>query len=606
MEPSATGRKLSAILSADVYGYSRLMGTNEDETFKQLTISREIIFKQIERHRGRVANTAGDAVLADFASVRASVSAALEIQRLIAQENAQIPEERRMRFRIGINLGDVIERGGDLFGDGVNIAARLQALAEPGGICISGSVHEQARHDPEVRFEYLGEQSVKNIAEPVKVFKVLAGAPVQASASTESATEATSAKTRPAEPRGVASAPGGYVVAVLPFDNLSEDPSQSYFGDGLTEDLITGLATIENLKVPARNTMFTYKGRAVNVQQIGRDLGATHAVEGSVRKAGSHVRINVQLIDAKSGNHVWAKRYDNELTDIFDVQDEIVHDIVAELDARLAHGEQARAWRRSTRNAEAYDFFRQAQFAIQHAPTQVNLERAVSQLQKAQSLDSKFVSAFVWEAHAHSVKALFGYEADAVSCMMLAMARADSALALDDASGEAHALKAQLLFFLQQDDQAEKEAQRAFDLDPRFPDTHQVLGLIRSRQKRYEEALSHFHRQNELYGDYWNPYGIRLEAFALIALGRLEEAKSFLAANIARHADLTPLLAYIAAIASAQGLNEEAESVRKELLRRIPNYRNAELGLFQGAGVEKKMLDWFEEHFSAAGIPWIS
>ena len=599
-------RKLTAILSADVCGYSRLMGVDEDETFKCLTASREIIFKRIEAHKGRVANTAGDAVLADFGSVRDAVNAATEIQKSLATLNESTPEDRRMYFRIGINLGDVIERGGDLFGDGVNIAARLQSIAEPGGICISGPVYEQARHDPAVLFEYMGEQNVKNIKEPVRTYKVLLGRLPPASAPiTQPETHVSTAYSGDYE--GLS----GHVVAVLPFDNLGEDPSQSYFGDGLTEDLITGLATIEALKVPARNTMFTYKGKPVNIQQIGKDLGATHVVEGSFRKSGNRIRINVQLIEVKSGNHVWAKRYDQELRDLFDIQDEIVHGIVSEVDARFGRGEQARAWRRSTMNAEAHDWLRQAQFLIQHAPTKPNLDRALSMLQKAQSLDGKFVSAYVWESHVYTLRVLMGHEADPKDCMTLAWERAERAVGLDNLSGEAHALRAQLIFFqamvtsskdVAQFQLAEKEARLALDLDPKLPDTHQVMGMIRYHEGKYEESLAHYHRQNELYGEFWNQFGIRGEVGSLIALGRLQEAKSFLTPLIKKHRDLTPLLVYSAAIARSLGLVEEAEAARSELLKAIPNYKNSEW-FFVFMTTDKTVVEWYQKNFAAAEIP---
>jgi adenylate cyclase len=310
-QPPIGTRKLTTILSADVYGYSRLMGSNEDETFKRLTECREIIFNTLRTQRGRVANTAGDAVLADFATAREAVTAAVEIQNALFKLNESVPEDRQMFFRIGINLGEVIERGGDLFGDGVNIAARIQSIAEPGGVCVSSVVYEQVRRNPGFEFEYLGEQVLKNIAEPIKIYRVLTGLRMGVKGAMEGAAPMRTAQSgRPQEQVDIEER-SLYLVAVLPFDNLSEDPNQSYFSDGLVEDLTTGLATIPSIRVPARNTMFTYKGKAINVPQLATDLGATHVVEGSVRKSGNTIRINVQLIDAKSGHHIWAKRFDS-------------------------------------------------------------------------------------------------------------------------------------------------------------------------------------------------------------------------------------------------------------------------------------------------------
>jgi adenylate cyclase len=310
-------RRLCAILAADVAGYSRLMGVDEDGTLTALTAHRrELIDPAVAEHAGRIVKTTGDGLLAEFASVVDAVRCAIKIQRGMAERNHAVPTDRRLAFRIGLNLGDVIVHNGDLYGDGVNIAARLEAMAEPGGICVSASAHEQAQYKIAVRFEDLGEQRFKNIARPVRAYRVALGQ-----------IEAT--------PSLVPATPGAPSIAVLPLNNMSADPEQEHFADGLAEDLITDLAQISGLLVVARNSTFTYKGRPVSVPQVGRELGVRYVVEGSVRKVDNRVRITAQLIDAATNTHVWADRYDRDLTDVFAVQDEVTREIVGALTLRL-------------------------------------------------------------------------------------------------------------------------------------------------------------------------------------------------------------------------------------------------------------------------------
>jgi adenylate cyclase len=311
-------RRLCVILAADVAGYCRLMGVDEDGTLTALTAHRrELIDPAIAEHAGRIVKTTGDGFLAEFASAVDAVRCAIDIQRGMAERNKTVTHDRRLVFRIGLNLGDVIVQDADLYGDGVNVAARLEALAEPGGICLSASAHEHVQDKiAAVRFEDLGEQRVKNIARPVRAYRValeLTGSP----------------------PPPVSAVPSRPSIAVLPLDNMSADPEQDYFADGLAEDLITDLSRIAGLAVIARNSTFTYKGRPVNVAQIGRELGVRYVVEGSVRKVDNRVRITAQLIDAATSAHVWADRYDRDLTDIFAIQDEITREIVGALTLRL-------------------------------------------------------------------------------------------------------------------------------------------------------------------------------------------------------------------------------------------------------------------------------
>jgi adenylate cyclase len=299
-------RKLAAILSADVEGYSRLMDDDEVATVRTLTSSCAAISNLVEQFRGRVVDSPGDNILAEFKSVVDSVNCAVEIQRELAKRNEELPDNRKMQFRIGVNLGDVIDEDGRIYGDGVNIAARIEALSEAGGICISRNVFEQVKNKLKLGYEYLGEHSVKNIPEPVKVHKILMETDIAV----------------PAKGEGL-KVPEKPSVAVLPFDNISGDPEQEYFSDGITEEIITALSKIPKMFVIARNSTFTYKGKPVRVQQVGEELGVQYVLEGSVRKAGNRVRITAQLVEAVTGHHLWAERYERDLKDIFALQDEI-------------------------------------------------------------------------------------------------------------------------------------------------------------------------------------------------------------------------------------------------------------------------------------------
>src|SRR6202047_4185335 len=383
-------RKLTAILCADVFGYSRLMGENEEATLRTLSSHRKLIDSLIEQHHGRFVNSAGDSVLAEFASVVNAVQCAVEIQTTLKTENAPLPPERRMEFRIGVNLGDVMVDGEQIYGDGVNVAARLESLAEPGGICVSGTVCEHLGNRLSLRYEDLGEQSVKNIAKPVRVFRVLmeaggAATPTRkiqgiarkyvrrgifsiAGLATIAATiifvqhlslrPPTTTASIPPKQSPALPLPDKPSIAVLPFTNMSGDRDQEYFSDGITDDLITSLSRLPDLFVIARTSTFTYKGKAVKVQDIGRELGVAYVLEGSVRKSGDTVRITAQLVDASTGDHLWAEHYDRPLKDIFSLQDETVRRIVTTLKLQIPVDTQ---WRdfvgQPTDTPEAYDDF---------------------------------------------------------------------------------------------------------------------------------------------------------------------------------------------------------------------------------------------------------
>jgi len=373
-------RRLAAILAADVAGYSRLMGDDEEGTLAALTAHlAELIEPCIAEHRGRVVKTTGDGLLAEFASVVDAVRCAVAFQEGMAERNSDTPGDRRLEFRIGVNLGDVIIQDGDVFGDGVNVAARLEGLAEPGGIVVSGTVHEHVRSKLDLGFNDLGPRSVKNIAEPVRAFGVRLEDDLPAAAGFG-----------PSEPLPLSDKPS---IAVLPFVNMSGDPEQEYFADGISEDIITALSRIRWFLVIARNSSFSYKNTSPDVRDVARDLDVRYVLEGSVRKAGGRVRVTAELIDASVGSHIWAERYDRDLADIFAVQDEITQTVVGAIEPELSCAEQERARQKPPDNLDAWDFYQRGQWHFNRI-TPEDLARAKVMFQRAMDLDPGFGAAY--------------------------------------------------------------------------------------------------------------------------------------------------------------------------------------------------------------------
>jgi adenylate cyclase len=415
-------RRLAAILCADVVGYSRLMGADEERTLAALkSHRRELIDPLIDQHRGRIFKTTGDGILIEFASVVDAVRCAVVVQQGMEDRNANLPESDRIRFRIGINLGDVMVDEGDMFGDGVNVAARLQEIAAPGEICVSASMREQVGEKLPIGFADLGEHGVKNIARPVRVYRV----EKRAESGSGAAEDRRNAPL--AFPRDRPS------LAVLPFTNISGDPEQEYFVDGIVEDIITGLSRIKWLYVIARNSTFVYKGRAVDVKQVGRDLGVRYALEGSLRKVGNRIRFTAQLIEAGSGRHVWAERYDRALDDIFAVQDEITLSVVGAIEPSLRQTEIERANRKRPENLDAYDLYLRA---LPHAyvPMPEEADKALALLAQALTLEPDYPAAQAAAAWCYEMRYLRGglHEADKVAA--LAHAHAAIEAGADDAT----------------------------------------------------------------------------------------------------------------------------------------------------------------------------
>src|SRR5215470_258715 len=382
-------RKLVAVFAADVEGYSRLMGADEVGTLKGLTERRAILDRLIGEHRGRIANTAGDSVLAEFGSAVDAVQCAVEAQTALAEANSSLAPDRLISFRIGVHIGDVMVRAGDLFGDGVNIAARLQTLAHPGTVCISGVTYDQVRKVLPMTFVDLGVQQVKNIQEPIRAYQV--GAPSETREAAPAHSEADSPPPLPNKPS----------IAVLPFENMSGDPEQEYFADGMVEEIITALSRFKWLFVIARNSSFTYKGKAVNVKQVGRELGVRYVLEGSVRKAAGKVRITGQLIDATNGSHLWADRFDGELSDIFALQDEVTLNVVSAIQPKMLQAEIELAARRRPGNLSAHDLFLRA-LPHFYAMTKEGMVQALQLLTRVLELEPRYGSAASLAAACHA------------------------------------------------------------------------------------------------------------------------------------------------------------------------------------------------------------
>ncbi|MBR1300622.1 adenylate/guanylate cyclase domain-containing protein [Bradyrhizobium sp. AUGA SZCCT0042] len=386
-------RRLAAVLAADVAGYSRLTGVDEEGTHAQLQAHLGVLVDpKIAEHRGRVVKNTGDGMLAEFGSVVDAVRCALDVQRGMAERNAGVPDDKRIEFRMGINVGDIIIDRGDIFGDGVNVAARLEGLAEPGGICVSGRVQEDARGKLDVAFEDAGEQQLKNIAWPVRVYRVrLRGEAPQS---------------RPA-----LALPDKPSIAALPFTNMSGDSEQDYFADGMTEDIITALSHIPTLFVIARNSSFAYKGRAIDIRQVGRELGVRYVLEGSVRKAGQRLRITGQLIEAETGTHLWADRFDSFLEDVFDLQDRVTMAVAGAMEPSITQAEIRRANRKPTANLRAYDWLLRA-IGEQQLYSREAVDRAMQMARRAIELDPRYAQAYAYLASWTSRRMIYGWMED--------------------------------------------------------------------------------------------------------------------------------------------------------------------------------------------------
>jgi adenylate cyclase len=587
-------RRLAAILVADVVGYSRLMEKNEEGTLARLkTLRREVVDPAIDSHRGRLVKLTGDGALVEFASAVDAVRSAVAIQQSIAAREQNEPPDHRISFRIGVNLGDILVEGDDVYGDGVNISARLEGLADPGGVVISGNVYDEVARRLPVGFEDMGELRVKNIDRPIRAWRVLpegaAASPGQASAALPVAGKDPPALPLPDKPS----------IAVLPFTNMSGDPEQDYFADGLSEDIITELSRFRWLFVIARNSCFVYKGRAVDVRTVGRELGVRYVLEGGVRKSGERLRITAQLIEAATGNHLWAEKYDGKLADVFDLQDNITRTIVATLPGRIEAAYAERIVRTPPKDMAAYELLLAAK-VLHHRATKDDNTAAFALVERAIGIDPGFAQAYAWKACLTGQAVARGFfDGNSREHLKRAFDLVMKGLALDENDIECHRVLCES--FMDQGDlaRARMHHDRAFALNPNDPRIVAQRGELMTWFGEPDQAVEWLQTATHL-----DPFGVRERAHllgrALLAARRYAEAADAYRQSAGRHrpeyhADLA------AALAQA-GRAEEAAAEVAETLRIKPEFSVASYveGLHYSRDVDR---EHHREALIKAGLP---
>jgi len=625
-------RKLAAILSADVEGYSRLMDDDEEATVRTLTTYRKEIADYVQQFSGRVVDNPGDNILAEFTSVVAAVSCAVEIQQKLAERNADLPDDRKMQFRIGVNLGDVIDEEERIYGDGVNIAARIESLSDAGGVCISHSAYDQIKNKLKFGYEYLGEHKVKNIREPVKAYRVLMapeleGKLIDFEKKTSKAmwmkTAAVIAfiligliiyqvyKNKKVLPEREASTENPS-IAVLPFDNMSKDPDQNYFSDGISEDIITDLSKISDLIVIARNSSFAYKGKSVNVRQIGQDLKVRYLLEGSIQKAGDQVRINVQLIDAAKGHHLWADRYDGDMSDIFALQDKITSKIISALALKLSSSEREVLTDKGTDNLEAYDEFLKG-WQGYRLLTKAGFAEAKIRLERAVEIDPGFSRAYAalavlyWKATQLAAPELRqGLGLTNRGAFVAAKTKPQLLLkkAMKKPTALAHGLMAKFYLLRYQHDEALAEIERAVAMDPNDPELYTWMSEIYWLTGKSSEAIESARMGLRL--DPNNPTAyLRQWGKSYLPDGDLQESLKVLGRAIRLNPELTGSIALPQSIIyGIQGRYEEARTAYEIFLKsRMSPVRNLNDILLYFPFTDPKKLKRIADALIKAGAP---
>ena len=594
-------RKLTAILSADVKGYSRLMGEDEEWTVRTLKVYKDVMGSLIQQHRGRVVDATGDNLMAEFASVVDAVQCAVEIQQVLRVKNALLSENRRMEFRIGINLGDVIEEEGRIYGDGVNIAARIESLSEAGGICISGTAFDQVKNKLSVGYQYLGRQTVKNIPDPVRAYKVLTEPEAAGKVIGEQEPKPTKWGWKAiAAAAVIILVAGGLIwsfylrgpqterarvdkmafplpdkpsIAVLPFANLSGSPEQEYFCDGITDQIITSLSIIPRLFVIARNSTFVYKGKAVKVQKVAEELGVRYVLEGSVQRSEGRIRILVQLIDAVKGIHLWSERYDRDLKDLFVLQDEIARQIMTALQVKLTEGEYASGIAGSTSNLKALECFWRAE---EHFFRWVKEDNAAARqwAQKAVELDPKFAGAWALMGWTHLWDVIFGWSISPVQSMERALQCAQKAIGLSDSCAKAYTLMGYINLLNRKFDEAIENGERAVRINPNDPVMLVILGRIMHFNGKFDESIALVKNAMRLCPSY-PAYYLDLLSTSYFLAGRYEEALAASELLLARahKGEFSPLLAHrdLAEAYIGLGQDDKARAQAEEMLKINPN-----------------------------------
>jgi len=590
-------RKLSALLSADVKGYSRMMGEDEAATVETITVYREVMATLIQEHRGRVVDSPGDNLLAEFASVVDAVNCAVAIQRELAERNAELPAERKMEFRIGINLGDVIQEGERIYGDGVNVAARIEGLAEGGGVCISGTAYDQIGKKLPLGYEFLGERTVKNIEKPIRVYRVLteptfAGMLIgeqraklrgwQLAAAVAAILVVgtfvvglwsfhlrppPSGEVSPVE-KMADSLLGRPSIAVLPFKNLSGDAEQEYFNDGITNDIITDLSKFRQLFVIASNTTSTYKGQPRRVKAVGHDLGVRYVLEGSAQRAGKKVRINAQLIDATTGHHLWAERYERDLMDVFALQDEIVQMIVTKLALKIDEAERIRAMRKDTESLEAYDYVLRGLQHLRHT-TRPDNRKARQMFEKAIDLDPRYGSAYVALGSSYYQSASYGWTEFPDQALERAHDLAQKALSLEESNGSAHRLLGEVYVRRTQYDLAASELRRAIELNPNDAHSYTTLGSVMLYSGRTDNAIRSLETALRFDPNRGPGYYMEL-GLAYYLKRRYQDSLGTLEKGLSRRPDFVGYHMALAAVYAQLGRSENAANAAATVLRLHP------------------------------------
>ena len=584
-----TERRLVAIFAADVEGYSRLMGADEVGTLRDLTQRRAILDGLIASRRGRIANTAGDSVLAEFGSAVDAVQCAVEAQAALSQANVGLSSDRHINFRIGVHVGDVMIKGGDLFGDGVNIAARLQTLASAGGVCLSGVAYDQVRKILPFAFADLGAQRVKNIDEPVRAFALVAERMAVVTASVNASV-----------PLALPDKPS---IAVLPFQNMSGDPEQEYFADGMVDDIITALSRFKAMFVIARNSSFTYKGRAVDVKQVGRELGVRYVLEGSVRKAANRVRITGQLVDTATGAHLWAERFDGGLGDVFDLQDQVTESVVGAIAPAVEKAEIERARRKPTESLDAYALYLRGLAAFYQFDNRQANEEALRLFKNAIELDPDFAAAYGRAAFCYVVAKINGWFSGAANEIAEAARLAQRAVELGKDDAIALAAGGYALVFVVRDlEVGAGLVDRALVLNSNLAEAWFFGGWVKNLLG--EPAIERFARAMRL--SPLGPWVIGMRvgtACAHFFLGRYDEAASWAAMALQDNPDYQPGLRIAAASNAMAGQPEQAQKAMARLQQLNPALRVSNLQDVRGPYRHAEDLSRYEEGLRRAGLP---
>jgi TolB-like protein/class 3 adenylate cyclase len=557
MAEARVERRLAAILAADVAGYSRLMGIDEEGTLASLKAHRrDLVDPKIAEHRGRIVKTTGDGALVEFGSAVDAVRCAMEIQRVMAERNVSMPEDHRIEFRIGINVGDIIVDSGDIYGDGVNIAARVEALASPGAICLSDNAYQQIKGKLVVDVSDMGEQQLKNITQPIRVYRVRLDEKI--------------AGATPALPDKPS-------IAVLPFNNMSGDPEQEYFADGMVEDIITALSRFRHLFVIARNSSFTYKGRAVDIKQVGRELGVRYVLEGSVRKSANRVRITGQLIDALTGSHLWADRFDGDLEDIFDLQDRITSSVVGAIAPKLEQAEIERAHRKPTENLDAYDYYLRGMTNFYQMTKEAQSE-ALRLFHKAIEIDPNFAAAHGMAAWCYAQRKSNGWMTDRLRETADTARLARRAVELGKEDALALSSGGFALAYVADDLDGPAFVERALLLNPNLASAWYLSGRAKVWLGEPEVAIEHLAKAMRLSPLDPLMFGLQhTTGLAHFLAGRYEEALIWESKALRERPGLLPALRLVTASNALAGKLEEAKKALARLLELDPTLRISNL-----------------------------